>query len=38
MSEYRRRLKLLCGLNKGAHVVKESWIDDCLNEKKALDI
>lgn len=36
MNEFKRRAKLLVGLNKGAAIVSKNWILDCIDDSELI--
>ena len=36
MEEFKRRVKLLVGLNKGAMILSKNWVLDCLDDKELI--
>lgn len=36
MEEFKRRVKLLVGLNKGAAILSKNWVLDCIDDKELI--
>lgn len=36
MEEFKRRVKLLVGLNKGAVILSKNWVLDCIDDKELI--
>lgn len=36
MDTFKRRAKLLVGLNSGAKIISKEWVEDCIQEKELI--